>query len=186
MNKNKKNRLSFGSVNIRFQMVSLINIINTKISDFTNAAEYWMFPYESVSFKSDIEQVWADILPLYELLHSYVRKKLRDFYGPDKISKNAPLPEHILGNMNAQSWSKIIDIIIPYPGRNFLDVTPAMQNQGYSPLVMFQIAEDFFVSMNMSRLPQDFWLNSVLEETVDRPVLCQPSGWDFCNAKDFR
>jgi len=98
-----------------------------KYLDFTNAAEYWMFPYDSVNFRNDIEQVWEEILPLYELLHSFVRKKFRDFYGPDKISKNAPLPEHIFGSVNGQSWSKILDIVIPYPGRNFLDVTPAMQ-----------------------------------------------------------
>jgi peptidyl-dipeptidase A len=80
-----------------------------------------------VNFRNDIEQVWEEILPLYELLHSFVRKKFRDFYGPDKISKNAPLPEHIFGSVNGQSWSKILDIVIPYPGRNILDVTPAMQ-----------------------------------------------------------
>lgn len=156
------------------------------ILDFTNAAEYWMSPYDTYNFREEMENVWTEILPLYELIHAYVRRKLREFYGPDKINRNAPIPDHILGNMYSQSWTNILDVIIPYPGRSFLDVTPKMQAQGYSPVVMFQLAEEFFVSMNMSAMPPEFWLESVFEEPVDRPVLCQPSAWDFCNGRDYR
>jgi Angiotensin-converting enzyme len=39
-----------------------------------------------------MEDVWKEILPLYELIHAYVRRKLREFYGPDRINRNAPLP----------------------------------------------------------------------------------------------
>jgi peptidyl-dipeptidase A len=46
-----------------------------------------------------MEDVWKEVLPLYEMLHAYVRRKLREFYGPDRINRNAPLPAHILGNM---------------------------------------------------------------------------------------
>lgn len=133
-----------------------------------------------------MEQVWREILPLYEMIHAYVRRKLREFYGPDKINKNAPLPDHILGDMYGQSWQNILDIVIPYPGRSFLEVTPEMQKQGYNPLVMFQIAEEFFVSMNMSAMPPDFWASSILTQPPDRPILCQPSSWDFCTGKDYR
>ncbi|XP_023311938.1 angiotensin-converting enzyme-like [Anoplophora glabripennis] len=51
---------------------------------------------------------------------------------------------------------------------------------------MFRLAEDFFVSLNMSALPLDFWQGSIFEEPLDRVVLCQPSAWDFCNRRDFR
>lgn len=153
--------------------------------DYSNAAEYWSFPFDLYNFEYEMENVWKEILPLYEMLHAYVRRKLRDFYGPDKINRNAPLPSHILGNMYAQSWN-ILDITIPYPGRTYLDVTPVMRAQGYNPLVMFQIADEFFTSMNMSSLPPEFWAHSILEEPADRPVLCQPSSWDFCNGLDFR
>lgn len=132
-----------------------------------------------------MESVWNEILPLYELLHSYVRRKLRDFYGPDKINRIAPIPSHILGNMYGQSWN-ILDVTIPYPGRTYLDVTPAMRAQAYNPLIMFQLAEDFFTSMNMSALPADFWTNSILHETPEHPILCQPASFDFCNGLDYR
>lgn len=69
-------------------------------TDFTDAAEYWMFPYESPNFQQDIEEVWEMIRPLYEELHAYVRRKLRELYGPEKIGGHAPLPSHILGKIN--------------------------------------------------------------------------------------
>lgn len=79
----------------------LKNVKSPFITDFTDFADYWMFPYESASLRFDLEDVWEEIRPLYEQLHAYVRRKLRDLYGPEKISRQAPLPAHILG----RSWT---------------------------------------------------------------------------------
>ena len=65
--------------------------------DFTDTSEYWTFPFEMYDFRDEMERVWTQIKPLYEQLHAYVRRKLRDLYGPEKISREAPLPAHILG-----------------------------------------------------------------------------------------
>lgn len=51
---------------------------------------------------------------------------------------------------------------------------------------MYRIAEEFFVSMNMSAMPPEFWSKSIFEEVPGRPVICQPSAWDFCNGIDYR
>lgn len=130
--------------------------------------------------------VWEQIRPLYEGLHAYVRRKLRDYYGPDRINRIAPIPSHILGNMYGQSWSNVLDILIPYPGRKLIDVTPRMVEQGYTPQLMFQLAEEFFTSINMSAVGPEFYRNSIFEQPLDRRVLCEPSAWDFCNRHDFR
>ncbi|XP_058124151.1 angiotensin-converting enzyme [Anopheles ziemanni] len=175
--------------NMRDLFEQLVDLTNdaARVNNFTDASAYWTFPYESrANFREEMEQVWREILPLYEMIHAYVRRKLREFYGPDKINRNAPLPDHILGDMYGQSWQNILDIVIPYPGRSFLEVTPEMQKQGYNPLVMFQIAEEFFVSMNMSAMAPEFWASSILTQPPDRPILCQPSSWDFCTGKDYR
>lgn len=146
----------------------------------------WNFPYESPTFQQDVEDVWLQVSPVFEHLHAYVRRKLRDLYGPEKISRRAPLPSHILGNMWAQSWANILDITIPYPGKNFLDVTPNMLDQGYTPLTMLQLAEEFFLSLNMSALPPEFWAGSIITNIPDRIINCQASAWDFCNGRDYR
>lgn len=77
--------------------------------------------------------------------------------------------------MYAQSWTNILDLTVPFPGRAFVDVTREMHEQGYTPQVMFQIAEEFFLSINMTALPTDFWLESVLEKPPhpERQLLCQ-------------
>lgn len=51
---------------------------------------------------------------------------------------------------------------------------------------MFEIADDFFASMNQSRVPQSFWENSIIEKPADREMLCHAFAFDFSNGKDFR
>eukprot|EP00099_Drosophila_melanogaster_P000803 NP_001033904.1 Ance-3, isoform B [Drosophila melanogaster] len=156
------------------------------VNNVTNGGEYWYLAYESGNFRQDMDIVWEQIRPLYEGLHAYVRRKLRDYYGPDRINRIAPIPSHILGNMYGQSWSNVLDILIPYPGRKLIDVTPRMVEQGYTPQLMFQLAEEFFTSINMSAVGPEFYRNSIFEQPLDRRVLCEPSAWDFCNRHDFR
>lgn len=71
-----------------------------------------MFPYESPNFQQDIDEVWEMIRPLYEELHAYVRRKLRELYGPEKIGGHAPLPSHILGKNNIIIHSSVTFNII--------------------------------------------------------------------------
>lgn len=103
--------------------------IRLNFLDFTDTADYWSFPFESPALTLDLEDAWEEIKPLYEQLLAYVRRRLREYYGPERISRQAPLPAHVLGNMWAQSWTNIFDITQPYPGQNFLDVTPEMIKQ---------------------------------------------------------
>ncbi|XP_063619169.1 angiotensin-converting enzyme [Cydia splendana] len=167
------------------QLVELTNHA-ARLNNFTDASAYWMFPYESQNMRQEVDEVWEQIKPLYEVLHAYVRRRLREAYGPERISRSAPIPAHILGDMWGQSWAGIVPFTLPYPGKNLLDVTAEMNQQGFTPLTMFQLAEEFFVSMNMSAMPADFWPLSVIEQPPDRHIHCQPSAWDFCNRHDYR
>ncbi|XP_076240177.1 angiotensin-converting enzyme Ance-3 isoform X2 [Calliopsis andreniformis] len=169
-----------------YQQLVTLNNEAARLNNFTDAAEYWMFPYETPNLQQDVDEVWEMIRPLYEELHAYVRRKLRDLYGPEKIGAHAPLPAHILGNIWAQSWTNIIDFTIPYPGKTYLDVTQEMQAQGYTPIDMFRVGEEFFLSLNLSAMPPEFWAGSIIAEPGDRPVFCQASAWDFCNRLDYR
>ncbi|KAH9634475.1 hypothetical protein HF086_002198 [Spodoptera exigua] len=167
------------------QLVDLTNQA-ARLNNFTDASAYWMFPYETNNMRQEVDEVWEQIKPLYELLHAYVRRRLRESYGPERISRSAPIPAHILGDMWGQSWSGIVPFTLPYPGKTLVDVSPEMVQQGYTPLTIFQLAEEFFVSMNMSAMPHDFWALSALQQPTDRHIHCQPSAWDFCNRHDYR
>ncbi|XP_070165381.1 angiotensin-converting enzyme [Polyergus mexicanus] len=169
-----------------YQQLVTLNNDAARLNNFTDAAEYWTFPYESPNFQQDIEEVWQMIRPLYEELHAYVRRKLRELYGPEKIGGHAPLPSHILGNIWGQSWSNLLDVTLPYPGKTYPDVTPEMQAQGYTPIDMIRVAEEFYLSLNLSAMPPEFWAGSIIADPGDRPLICQASAWDFCNRLDYR
>ena len=52
---------------------------------------------------------------------------------------------------------------------------------------MFQLGEEFFVSLGFERLPQTFWNHSIFEKPADgREMTCHASAWDMCDGKDFR
>ncbi|XP_046453162.1 angiotensin-converting enzyme-like [Daphnia pulex] len=157
-----------------------------RMNNFSDTGAYWLQNYESDTFKEDIEGLWQTIRPFYLQLHAYVRAKLRAHYGEDKVPKNQPIPAHLLGNMWAQSWGNIDDLVTPYPGKTSIDVTPEMLKQGYTPKKMFEMSEEFFTSMGLLPTPPEFWSGSIIEKLVGKEMVCHASAWDFCNGKDFR
>ncbi|XP_069674792.1 angiotensin-converting enzyme-like [Periplaneta americana] len=156
------------------------------LNNFTDNAEYWLKNYESPDFREQLSRLWNQLQPLYLQIHAYVRRKLRETYGEDIVTRRGPIPAHLLGNMWAQMWGSILNISTPYPGKATVDVTSAMVKQGYTPLKMFKMAEEFFISLNMSAMPASFWKNSILEKPKDRDLICQASAVDLHDGKDFR
>ena len=94
---------------------------------------------------------------------------------------------HLLGNLWGQQWDNIADLVIPYPDKPSLDVTEEMIRQNYTPLKMFQMGDEFFTSMNMTKLPDQFWDKSMIEKPNDgRELICHASAWDFSIPNDVR
>lgn len=117
--------------------------------------------------------------------------------------------------MWAQSWVKILDLVLPFPNKPPEDVTKTMKGQvgtwsprvpaptalgprdrapctvsapqHWKPTKMFEEADDFFTSLGLFPVPDEFWTKSMLEKPTDgREVECEASSWDFYNGKDFR
>merc|ERR1711970_954039 len=158
-----------------------------KLNGFKDASIMKVDPYESDIFQQEMEETWLGLKPLYEQLHAYVRNKLHSFYGQDIVPNSGPLPAHLLGNMWAQSWSNIADIVKPYPEKPSINVTGEMIRQGWTQTKMFQKADEFFQSMGLDKMPDKFWSESLLEKPNDgRDVVCHASAWDFYNGEDYR
>lgn len=52
---------------------------------------------------------------------------------------------------------------------------------------MLLISEEFFVSLGLDPMPEEFWNKSVFERPNDgREMNCHASAWDFYDGKDFR
>ena len=158
-----------------------------RLNGFPDASLMKVHPYESDAFIEEVENTWQGLEPLYRQLHAYVRRKLHDHYGPKVVPNEGPIPAHLLGNMWAQSWNNIADILKPFPGKPSINVTGAMVRRGWTPPVMFRKADDFFQSMGMEPMPDSFWTDSILEKPDDgRELTCHASAWDFFNGVDYR
>ena len=58
--------------------------------------------------------------------------------------------------------------------------------QGYDAVAIMELSEEFFTSLGLIPMPDNFWENSMLERPDDREVVCHASAWDFYNQIDFR
>ncbi|XP_076285295.1 angiotensin-converting enzyme-like isoform X2 [Lasioglossum baleicum] len=156
-----------------------------RLNGFENAGDQMRELFEDEHFHQNTADIMSAIMHLYKNLFTYVRTKLYERYG-DKIRRDGPLPAHVLGNMWAQNWEDIFDVLQPFPASRKLDVSLDMMIQGFTPLRMFQIAEEFFTSLGMKPMPPEFWRFSMFEKPIDREVKCTSSAWDFCNRIDYR
>ncbi|KNC99914.1 uncharacterized protein SPPG_05286 [Spizellomyces punctatus DAOM BR117] len=151
---------------------------------YDDAGALWRAGYDmsSEDFTELIEKVWNQVLPLYEQLHCYVRAKLAEKYGKDRVElEDGFMPAHLLGNMWSQDWSHIYDLLIPYTDVLPIDVTPELVKQGYDAYSMHRLSESFYKSLGYDPLPQTFWTKSMLTRPADREVVCHASAWDFGN-----
>ncbi|HVH48163.1 MAG TPA: M2 family metallopeptidase [Labilithrix sp.] len=155
---------------------------------FADMGALWRSGYDlsPQDFEADIERLWQDVKPLYDDLHCYARKKLRAKYGKEKVPEKAPIPAHLLGNMWAQQWDAIYDIVEPYPGQGSLDVDKKLVAKKYDPKKMVQLGEAFFTSLGLDPLPKSFWERSLFTRPKDREVVCHASAWDVSWNDDLR
>ena len=124
---------------------------------FANLGEQWKGGYDlsTAEFEAETQRLWGQVEPFYEALHCHLRDTLFGHYGEDLVSREGPIPTHLLGNMWAQSWGNICDLLEPYPGVAPLDETSALQVQNYHPVRMAETAEDFllrWVCLNYRRV----------------------------------
>ncbi|XP_041431911.1 angiotensin-converting enzyme isoform X1 [Xenopus laevis] len=157
-----------------------------QLNGYADNGAYWRSWYETPTLETDVEQLYEELQPLYLNLHAYVRRALYKKYGDKKINLKGPIPAHLLGNMWAQSWSNIYDLLVPYPNAAQVDATPAMIAKNWTPKRMFEESDNFFKSLGLLPMPQEFWDKSMIEKPKDREVVCHASAWDFYNRKDFR
>ena len=174
----------------RQQYQRFVEIGNQGAKDFgySNLADLWQGGYdmERDAFVKESRRLWGQVKPFYDELHCYVRGRLGDTYGVDKVPNEGLIPAHLLGNMWSQTWDNVYDIAEPYSGVASLDVTAALIDQGYDELKMTQTAESFFTSLGLPALPDSFYQNSMIKKPRDRNVVCHASAWDIDNGNDPR
>jgi len=148
----------------------------------------WRSNYDMPSddFGKELDRLWGQVKPLYDDLHCYVRSELSQKYGADKVPLDKPIPAHLLGNMWAQSWGNIYDLVAPQDADPGYDVTEQLAKHDYDEVKMVKGAEKFFTSLGFEELPQTFWQRSLFKKPADRDVICHASAWDLDAKDDIR
>jgi len=138
------------------------------------------------AFAADLERLWAQVKPLYESLHAYVRARLGAAYGTTLVPPAGPIPAHLLGNMWAQDWSNIYPLVAPPTADPGYDLTALLRARGLDARGMVRTGEGFFSSLGLEPLPPTFWERSLFTKPADREVVCHASAWDVDNEQDLR
>jgi peptidyl-dipeptidase A len=147
-------------------------------------SQYDMSPQE---FSAMYDRLWSEVQPLYNDLHCYVRGKLNQKYGNGVQPANGPIRADLLGNMWAQEWGNIYDVVAPKGAGDIgYDVEDLLKKKGYDPVKMVKTGEGFYSSLGFAPLPASFWERSQITRPRDREVVCHASAWDLDNKDDLR
>jgi peptidyl-dipeptidase A len=153
---------------------------------FSDTGDLWKAGYDmtSAEFEKEADRLWQQVKPLYAQLHCYVRNKLGKVYGEDKVPPKGPIPAHLLGNMWAQEWANVYEIVRPFPPQQNLDISKALVRQKLTPKQMVESAESFYTSLGLQKLPETFWTKSMFVKPTDHDAVCHASAWDLDLAND--
>ena len=136
-------------------------------------------------FSKEVDRLWQQLRPLYLSLHTYVRARLHAKYG-DAVPADGPIPAHLLGNIWAQDWSNVYDLVAPPGAAATVSLDAILRARATTPLQMVQTGERFFTSLGFDPLPKTFWERSLFVKPRDREVVCHASAWYMDNQEDVR
>ncbi len=155
---------------------------------FKDTGALWRSGYDMTpeEFSAELERLWNQVKPLYLSLHTFVRSKLTEKYGPRIVPPCGPIPAHLLGNLWAQVWRNIYDLLGVQEDHAAVNLTELLKKKNLDATAMVKYAEAFFTSMGFAPLPPSFWERSLFTKPADRDVVCHASAWDLDNFDDLR
>jgi len=156
---------------------------------FKDTGALWRSGYDVTpeEFSADLERLWDKVKPLYLSLHTFVRWKLAEKYGPKLVPPEGPIPAHLLGNPWAQEWGNVYDLLgVQEDKGGGVNITELLKKKNLDAKGMVKYGEGFFTSMGFAPLPQTFWERSLFTKPADRDVVCHASAWDIDSFDDLR
>ena len=135
------------------QMVQIANEGARELG-YPNVGDYWLSNYDMPpeQMEREVERLWGQMQPFYEQLHCYVRQRLNARYGDAVQPRTGAIRADLLGNMWAQEWGNIADIVGP-PTRGGYDLTQLLERQHYDARRLTETGERFYTSLGLAELP---------------------------------
>ncbi|RIX31652.1 M2 family metallopeptidase [Sphingomonas edaphi] len=176
---------------MRNDYTRMVEIANSGAQElgYADTGAMWRSNYDMTpdEFAATYDRLWSEVKPLYDDLHCYTRTKLNQKYGNGVQPATGPIRADLLGNMWAQEWGNIYDVVAPKGAGDLgYDVTDLLVAKKKSPTDMVKIGEGFYTSLGLAPLPASFWERSQITRPRDREVVCHASAWDLDNKDDLR
>ncbi|MBA4305673.1 MAG: peptidyl-dipeptidase [Sphingopyxis sp.] len=156
---------------------------------FADLGAMWRSGYDMPAddFAKLTDKLWLEVKPLYDELHTYVRTQLNKKYGDAVQGKTGAIRADLLGNMWAQEWGDIYDIVAPAGSGDIgYDIGELLKAKKVDEIGMVKIGEGFFSSLGFAPLPETFYARSQFLKPADREVVCHASAWNITNIDDLR
>ncbi|MGK4007336.1 M2 family metallopeptidase [Sorangium sp. So ce1036] len=155
---------------------------------FKDTGDAWRAKYEMPegALPREVDRLWAQVKPLYDALHCHVRGRLAARYGEEVVPDARPIRADLLGDMWAQDWSNLYDLVAPEEAAPIYDLDAVLKEKGFTPIQMVKTGEQFFVSLGFEPLPATFWERSLFVKPADRDVVCHASAWNIDDEDDLR
>lgn len=170
--------------------VRMVEIANEGARElgYPDVGALWRSGYDMTpdEFAAETDRLWGQVKPLYDELHCYVRAELNKKYGDEVVPLDQPIRADLLGNMWAQEWGSIGDVVTVGSGGPTIDLDARLVANGYDPIKMVKTGESFFSSLGFAPLPESFWERSQIVKPQGREVVCHASAWDLDNKDDLR
>jgi peptidyl-dipeptidase A len=170
--------------------VRMVDIANEGARElgFADVGALWRSNYDMPpdAFAAEVDRLWGQVKPLYDDLHCYVRGELNEHYGDDVVPLDQPIRADLLGNMWAQEWTALNDLVEPSGASAGIDLDRLLAEKNYDPIKITQTGEAFFSSLGFEPLPETFWERSQIVRPEGREVICHASAWDLDSRDDLR
>ena len=176
---------------MRDDYAAMVTIANkgAKELGYADVGAMWRSGYDMPAddFAKLTDKLWTQVKPLYDQLHCYTRAKLNEKYGDTVQAKTGPIRADLLGNMWAQEWGDIYDLVAPKGAGDIgYDIGELLKAKGKTEMEMVKTGEGFFSSLGFAPLPKSFYERSQFLKPRDREVICHASAWDLDNVEDLR
>ena len=171
-----------------YQRFAELGNLGARELGFDDLGAMWRSSYDMPpdDFSAELDRLWAQVGPLYDSLHCYVRSRLNQHYGDDVVPLDGPIPAHVLGNMWAQTWANVFPLVAPADADPGFDLTERLRAKGLDAREMVRYGERFFSSLGFEELPETFWERSLFTQPEDRDVVCHASAWNIDQVEDLR
>ncbi|CAH1635734.1 unnamed protein product [Spodoptera littoralis] len=147
--------------------------------NFTDAGDMWRYAFEDDNFVNTVNRIWQEIKPFYDLLHNYVRGKLKFIYKEVLRSNDKLIPAHILGNLWAQEWQAIYPKVAAYTDFIRPKLPP---NETIHSKDLFDAVDEFHQSLGFESAKDSY---QDIKETMTT-ANCLPSSHDMCDGVNYK